>query len=142
MAKMKKIKTKKKIAKKSVKKVTHKKRPTKKKATKKSPSKISPTNKKAQNKTIATPKFIIPSKGTLVGEITHFYSEISVGIIKASRAFNVGDTLEFKGTTTDFVQKVESMQFNHQSITQAPPGSEVGVKIKQKVREGDKVYKI
>ncbi|MFW6139065.1 MAG: hypothetical protein ACOC7U_07825, partial [Spirochaetota bacterium] len=55
---------------------------------------------------------------------------------------SVGDTLHFKGTHTDFSQKINSMQIEHQDVDRADVGSDVGIKIKSRVRAHDKVYKV
>ena len=55
---------------------------------------------------------------------------------------SVGDTLHFLGHTTDFEFTVHSMQIEHKFVTEAKKGDGVGVKVPEKVREGDKVYKI
>jgi len=55
---------------------------------------------------------------------------------------SVGDTLHFLGHTTDFESKVDSMQIEHKSVTEAKKDDSVGVKISEKARRGDKVYKI
>jgi putative protease len=54
----------------------------------------------------------------------------------------VGDTLHFLGHTTDAESTVNSMQIEHTAVTEAKKGDSVGVKVPEKVREGDKVYKI
>ena len=77
-----------------------------------------------------------------VGEIIHFFSKISVAIIKLSDELIVGDTVSFEGATTNFSQKIESMQVDYESITKAQKGVEIGVKVKDPVRTGDKVFKV
>ncbi len=79
---------------------------------------------------------------TEVGEVTHYFSKISVAAIKLTGQLKVGDTIHIKGHTTDFVQKVESMQKDGQNIDVANPGDEVGIKVEQKVRGNEKVYKV
>lgn len=76
-----------------------------------------------------------------IGKVTHFYDKISVGIVKFSAAVKLGDLLHFKGRKCDFVQAVNSLQFNHKSIEKAARGKEVGLKVKQKVEEGDLVFR-
>jgi putative protease len=76
----------------------------------------------------------------LVGEVTHYYSKIGVAIVKFLKTVPVGAKVRFKGATTDFEETVSSMQFDHKEITEAKVGQEVGVKVSQKVREGDKVF--
>ena len=75
-----------------------------------------------------------------IGEITHYYDKIGVAIVKFKKAVKVGVMLNFKGANTDFTQEVESMQYDHEDIKSAKKGQEVGIKVDQKVREGDKVY--
>lgn len=62
--------------------------------------------------------------------------EITSGIV------SVGDTIRFKGRTTDFKSKVDSMEKEHESVTEAKQGDSIGVKVSEKVRKGDKVYKV
>ncbi|MDD5692914.1 MAG: translation elongation factor-like protein [Patescibacteria group bacterium] len=75
-----------------------------------------------------------------VGEISHYFDHISVGIIKAASPIKVGDKVHFKGHTTDFEQEIKEMQLDHESIPEAKKGQEVGVKVKDHVREGDEVF--
>lgn len=75
-----------------------------------------------------------------IGEITHFYTNIGVGIIKLSDKLKVGQTVRIMGATTDFEQEIDEMQYNHESIEEGEAGQEVGVKVKDKVREGDEVH--
>ena len=74
-----------------------------------------------------------------IGEVTHFFDHISVGIVKASGPIKVGDKVHFKGHTTDFEQEITEMQFDHKSIDSAKKGQEFGMKVKEQVREGDDV---
>ncbi|MEI7690734.1 MAG: translation elongation factor-like protein [bacterium] len=74
-----------------------------------------------------------------IGEVTHFFDHISVGIVKASSPIKVGDKVHFKGHTTDFEQEITEMQFDHKSIDSAKKGQEFGLKVKEQVREGDDV---
>lgn len=82
------------------------------------------------------------SQGELIGEITHFYGGIGVGIVKVLQPISIGDNIKIKGPTSDFSQRIESMQYEHQSIDKAEKDKEVGIKVKDKVREGDKIYRI
>jgi len=75
-----------------------------------------------------------------IGTITHLYSHLQVGIIALTAPLKVGDTIKVKGHTTDFTQKVDSLQLNHQDIPQAKSGDDVGVKLDDKVRSGDTVF--
>lgn len=77
----------------------------------------------------------------LIGKITHYYNNIQVTIVKLVDSIKVGDILSFKGSTTDFEQEVDSMQLGHQAIQAAKEGQEIGIKVKERTRVGDEVYK-
>jgi len=78
-----------------------------------------------------------------VGYVEHYFSKIGVAAIKITNGnLKVGDKIRIRGATTDFEQIVESMEINKQKIEEAKPGDEIGVKVIDRVREGDKVYKI
>ena len=76
-----------------------------------------------------------------IGKVTHFYTEISVAIVKFNKKVPVGTTLHFRGATTDFMDTPKSMQYNHKPIAAAPKGKQIGIKVKKRVREGDLVHK-
>lgn len=76
-----------------------------------------------------------------IGFVEHFFGHISVAAIKITDgALKVGDTIHVKGHTTDFTEKIASMQINNQSVTEAKPGDDIGVKMVGKCREHDKVF--
>ncbi len=75
-----------------------------------------------------------------IGEVTHYYGGIGVAIIKFSKVVKVGERVQFKGATTDFREAIRSMQYDHKDIKEAKKGQEVGVKVGDKVREGDQVF--
>lgn len=79
--------------------------------------------------------------GKVIGNIEHFYSQLGVGIIKLSDTLNVGDKIKIKGHTTDIEMDVDQIQIDHKDVEKAKKGDVVGVKIGEKVREDDKVYK-
>jgi putative protease len=77
-----------------------------------------------------------------IGEITHFFGKIMVAAIKLTDTLKVGEKISIEGTHTGFEQAVESMQIEKQNIEEAKPGDEIGIKVSERVREGDKVYKV
>jgi putative protease len=81
-------------------------------------------------------------KETEIGLVTHYFGKISVGIIKLKAPLRVGDKIHIKGANDDFYQLVTSMQLNHQDISYAPRGAEIGIKVNQRVHENDKVYRV
>lgn len=76
-----------------------------------------------------------------VGHVTHFFTKISVAVVELSATLAVGDTILIKGPTTDFEQVVGSMQIEHENIQRAEAGQSIGLKVEQRVREEDIVYK-
>jgi translation elongation factor EF-1alpha len=81
-------------------------------------------------------------EGKRIGEITHFYNNLSVAVINLKGKLRIGDTVHILGRTTDFRQEVTSMQIEHQAIEEAGPGSEIAMKVVQRVRRRDKVFKL
>ncbi len=82
-------------------------------------------------------------KEILIGEITHYFGDIKVAVIKLKKPLSVGDAIRVVGgEDTDFKQKVKSMEVDHEKIKKAKARKEVGLKLNKKVREGYKVYKV
>ena len=78
-----------------------------------------------------------------IGFVSNYFSKISVAAVEITDGtVSVGDTLHFLGYTTDFETRVHSMQIEHKAVTEAKRGDSVGIKVSEKVREKDKVYKI
>lgn len=75
-----------------------------------------------------------------IGTVTHFFDKISVGSIKLNGKLKVGDKVRIQGVTTNFEQGISEIQLEHKSIPEGKKGQEVGVKVNEKVREGDGVY--
>lgn len=75
-----------------------------------------------------------------IGEVTHYYGGLGVAIVKFKKDVAVGARVKFKGVTTDFEEAINSMQYDHKPIESAKKGQEVGIKVGEKVREGDVVY--
>ncbi|MBS7621334.1 translation elongation factor-like protein [Candidatus Bathyarchaeota archaeon] len=76
-----------------------------------------------------------------VGRVTHYFTKISVAVIELKAPLSVGDRIAIKGPTTDFEQVVESMQIEHKNVQRAEAGQSIGLKVAQRVREKDIVYK-
>jgi len=78
-----------------------------------------------------------------IGKITHYFSKINVGVLEMTNgSVRIGDTIHIKGHTTDYYQKIQSMQVEHASVESAEEGMEVGLKVESPVREGDGVFKV
>ncbi len=78
----------------------------------------------------------------LAGKVTHYYKTIGVAAIEVSDSLEVGNLIHIKGHTTDFEQKIESMQVEHKEVTKAVKGQVIGLKTKDYVREHDLVYRV
>jgi putative protease len=76
-----------------------------------------------------------------IGRITHFFPKINVAVIELKAPLSVGDTIVIKGPNTDFEQVVDSMQIEHKNIQRAEEGQSIGLKVAERVRETDTVYK-
>jgi putative protease len=84
-----------------------------------------------------------PVPGERIGAVTHFYGAPSVAIVKLETGtLRIGDTIHFQGHTTDFSQRVESLQVEHAPVDAVGPSDDFGVKVTQQVREHDVVYKV
>jgi translation initiation factor IF-2 len=78
-----------------------------------------------------------------IGRVTHYWSKLGVaGIEITAGEIRVGDTIHFKGHTTDFTQRVDSMQVEHDAVAIARAGDSVGLKVTDHVRDHDDVYKV
>jgi len=95
-----------------------------------------------KKKTKAEPKAakVEKAEGKEAGRITHFFDKIGVAVVEITGKLKVGDKIRVKGTTTDFEQKVDSMQIEHEEIKEAKKGDAIGMKVADRVREHDKVF--
>lgn len=125
-----------------------KKKAVKKKAVKKKvKARKSPAKKRKAAKKLAPAAPALPWREALPGEakisvVDDYFAHISVAAFNLEKPLAVGDKIHVRGHTTDLTQAVESMQIGHQSVAQAKPGDAVGVKVNDKCRKGDYVYKI
>lgn len=78
-----------------------------------------------------------------IGAVTHYYSHLSVATVRLEAGIlRIGDVIRILGHTTDFTQRVESLEVNHASVTQVGPGDDFGLKVDEHVREHDVVFKV
>jgi len=98
--------------------------------------------KSKQKKKTAKTKKKPQKKEKLIGKVTHYFDKIKVAAIRLSAPIKVGDQIRIVGGEVDFKQKVSSMEINHQKINKAKKGEEIGLKVKEKVREGYRVFKL
>lgn len=78
-----------------------------------------------------------------VAYVEDYFAHIDVVALKVTaEGIHVGDVLHFKGHTTDLIVEVGSMQIEHESVKEAKVGDEVGIKVTDRIRTHDKVYKV
>jgi translation elongation factor EF-1alpha len=78
----------------------------------------------------------------MIGEVSDFFARPSVAAIELTASLKLGDRLHIKGHSTDLECTVESMQIRNVPVQEANAGDPVGVKVPERTRRGDKVYKI
>jgi selenocysteine-specific translation elongation factor len=79
---------------------------------------------------------------TMIGVVADFFARPVVAAIELTAPLKVGDRIHIKGHTTDLELTVDSMQVNNAPVAEAKAGEGVGVKLTDRVRKGDSVYKI
>ena len=78
-----------------------------------------------------------------IGIVEHFFTNVDVAAIKITNGeLKINDTIHFVGATTDFKQKIDSMQIDRNPVEIVKAGDDVGIKVNERVREHDIVYKI
>jgi putative protease len=77
-----------------------------------------------------------------IGIVSHYFSNIGVAAVVLEGELAVGDTIHIKGHTTDFVQKIESIQIENKNVVWAKEADNIGIKVKEHAREHDVVYKV
>jgi len=78
-----------------------------------------------------------------VGVVVKFFAKPSVAALKITKgSIKRGDMLKYKGHTTDFAEEVKSMEIDNQTVDEATVGDMIGIKVEERVREKDTVYKV
>jgi translation initiation factor IF-2 len=78
-----------------------------------------------------------------IGKVIHYFSKAGVAAIQVTQdVLRVGDTIHVKGHTSDFTQKIDSMQVDNQAVQEAAAGKSIGMRVKEHAREHDLVYKL
>lgn len=132
-----------KARKKAKSKVKRKKTVARKKPVKKVVKKAAP---KARPKPKAKPAApaIPPPPGDRIGVVTHYFGHLSVAVVKLEpgTSLRVGDNIHIKGHTSDFAQRVESLQVGHAAVSEVGPNDDFGLKVAEHAREHDVVYRV
>lgn len=79
---------------------------------------------------------------TKIGAVDDFFAKVCVVALVLEGDLQVGETIHIKGHTTDITQQVQSMQVQHQAVTKAKKGDSIGIKVDDRVRKGDIIYKV
>ena len=78
-----------------------------------------------------------------IGKVIHYFSKAGVAAIQITQdTLRVGDTIHVKGHTSDFTQKIDSMQIDNKAVDEATPGQSIGLRVKDHAREHDQVFKV
>jgi putative protease len=83
----------------------------------------------------------MPEPLVKVGDVSHYYTNISVAVVDLVSTLKVGDKITVRGATTEYTQLVKSMQIMHESVEEAGAGDSIGLKVSDRVRKGDEVFK-
>jgi len=78
----------------------------------------------------------------LIGKISHYYGKIGVAVVDLTDKLSVGDTISIEGAVTNVRQTVDSIEIEHKKLQTAKSGDSIGLKVSDRVREGDAVYRI
>ena len=81
-------------------------------------------------------------KKVAVGTIAHYYPKIGVAVVELKKGLDIGDEILIEGPSSSVMQTVESMQIEHKQIQAAKAKQSIGLKVNDKVHEGDTVYKL
>ena len=79
-----------------------------------------------------------------IGVVTHYYGHLSVVAVQLEpgATLRVGDVIHILGRTTDFTQKIESLEVNHAPVTEVAPNDDFGLEVAEHAREHDVVFKV
>ena len=77
-----------------------------------------------------------------IGRVTHFYSHLCVAVLQLNENLKLGDKIHILGHTTDFEQRVTSIEVEHHPVVWVKPGDHVAIKVIGPVREHDLIYRV
>jgi putative protease len=130
------------VRKKSAKSASRRKKPAVKKALAKRPPRSKSRNRSSAKKPInakITPEVNLEK----IGVVTHYFPHVNAAAVKVLKnAIRVGDDIYIKGHTSDFKERIQSMQLDHVSVNEGKKGQEIGLLVKSRVRIGDSVYRL
>jgi putative protease len=77
-----------------------------------------------------------------IGRVVHYYNHLNVAVLKLNEQIKLGDLVHFLGHTTDFEQRVSSIEMDHHPVVWVQPGDDVAIRVNEPVREHDVVYRV
>ena len=77
-----------------------------------------------------------------IGRVAHYYNHLNVAVIKLNDSLKLGDKIHIFGHTSDFTQRVASMEVNHHTVVWVKSGDDVAIKVIEPVHEHDAVYRV
>lgn len=77
-----------------------------------------------------------------IGKVTHYYNHLGVAVLELVEGVKLGDRIHFIGHSTDFTQRVTSMEVEHHTVLWVKPGDNMAIKVTQPVHVHDIVYRI
>lgn len=104
--------------------------------------KKSPLKKKRAKKVVKKASVAKKPKENVIGKVTHYFPHVRAAVIKLKASLAVGSTVKIKGHTTDFIQKISSLQIDRAPITEGKKGQEIGLLVDSRVRQHDQVILI
>jgi len=78
---------------------------------------------------------------SVIGKVTHYFPRAGVAVVVLDDSLATGETIRIRGPHDDICQTVSSMEIEHRRITEAGKGQDIGIKVIQRVHEGDLVYR-
>ena len=82
------------------------------------------------------------AKKDLVGKVIHYYDKIGVAVIKLQKSLKVEDKVRFEKGDMSFEQVIESMQLEHEPISEGKKGQDIAVKVDKVIKKDVSVYKV
>jgi len=122
----------------------HKTKPSRKKTVKRKVAKRKVAGKRLIKRKPAKKKAGVSKKikEKAIGTVTHYFPQVRAAVVKLKAPLAIGDTVKIKGHTTEFKQKVTSLQIDRVPINSAKKGQEIGLLVDSRVRQHDLVYKV
>jgi putative protease len=104
---------------------------------------VVPAQKAAAGSVAPVEKSVAASDATPIGVVTHYYPRANAAAVAVGPGgLRTGDTVHFRGHTTDFYQKLDRLEIDHQPVVVAKSGQVIGVHVAQRVREGDVLRRV